>query len=81
MCVKVIGNDEKNRPTVKNGSNVTYVQIILENKINIRLLFVGRRSKTNDSLFTGTEFDPELVVTELKTMPQILSTQTDGVPI
>ena len=31
-------------------------------------------------LETGTDGDPAEVVTELKTMPQILSTQIDGVP-
>ena len=30
---------------------------------------------------TGTEVDPAAVVAELKTMPQILSTQTEGVPV
>ena len=30
---------------------------------------------------TGTEEVPELVVTELKTIPQIRSTQTEGVPL
>ena len=31
-------------------------------------------------LETGTDGDPAEVVTELKTMPHILSTQIDGVP-
>ena len=30
---------------------------------------------------TGTEQVPELVVTDLKTIPQIRSTQTEGVPL
>ena len=30
---------------------------------------------------TGTDFEPEGVVAELKTMPQILSTHTEGVPV
>jgi hypothetical protein len=30
---------------------------------------------------TGTEDDPDGVVAELKTIPQILSTQMDGVPV
>ena len=34
-----------------------------------------------DLLLTGTEDVPEAVVTELNTMPQILSTQTLGVPL
>jgi hypothetical protein len=31
-------------------------------------------------MLTGTEADPAAVVTELKTMPQIRSTQVEGVP-
>ena len=43
-----------------------------------RLAIAGCRRR--HVLFTGTEFCPEAAVTELKTMPQILSTQTIGVP-
>jgi hypothetical protein len=35
----------------------------------------------NNSLFTGTDGDPAVVVAELNTIPQILSTQTAGVPV
>ena len=35
----------------------------------------------HDSLLTGTLGDPDGVPTELKTMPQILSTHVVGVPI
>ena len=33
------------------------------------------------SLITATEGEPAIVVAELKTMPQILSTQTEGEPV
>ena len=37
--------------------------------------------KSSALLVTGTEFDPAEVVAELKTIPQILSTHTEGVPV
>lgn len=38
-------------------------------------------SAMQDSLFTGTDGLPAAVVTELNTMPQMRSTQIEGVPV
>jgi hypothetical protein len=44
-------------------------------------LFMAFLKGESNSLLTGTEADPAGVVTELKTIPQIRSTQARGVPV
>ena len=47
---------------------------------SLKLILISDH-KSSALLVTGTEFDPAEVVAELKTIPQILSTHTEGVPV
>ena len=70
---------QKTKPNWAGDEETCHVKII--DVFLMWYVFLASYISAVHILVTGTELDPEGVVTELKTMPQIRSTQTEGVPV